>query len=76
MIAGAEDQDCGAGHPEANGGDACPFLRLVCASCGKFRQHRAADCERKQGGPGDHRLAATAEDEQVENKAKAETNRD
>jgi hypothetical protein len=51
-------------------------LGLVCAARREFGQQRAADCERKQGGPGDHRLAATAKDEKIENEAEAETNGD
>jgi hypothetical protein len=47
------------------------MLGLVCAAGGEFRQHGAANCERKQGEPCDHGLAATAKDEKVEHKGEA-----
>ena len=72
----AEDQDWGTGHPERKGSDARPTLGLIRAARGKFRQHRAPDCQGKQGEPRDHRLAAPAKDENVENEPEDETDGD
>ena len=76
MAAGTEDQDCGTGHAETQGSDACPGLRLVCAARGEFRQHRAPGRQGKQGEPRDHRLPAPTKDENVENEPEDETGGD
>src|SRR4029077_20651182 len=76
VTAGSEDQYCSTGRPETKGSDARPTLGLVRAARGKFRQHRAPDGQGKQGEPRDHRLAAPAKEENVENEPENETDGD
>jgi hypothetical protein len=76
VTAGAEDQYCGTSHSETKGSDARPALGLVRTARGEFRQHRAPDGQGKQGEPRDHRLAAPAKEENVENESEDESDRD